>query len=124
MTGEWILTAGDSLLWAVLALLLLLAALTALQHDLTCHTVRIYNWDGRRYRFLGRERLRKKSDTYVVNMCERKGDASTTTIYLLLASSKFVRRHRYKNLLLQAGKTEVWMPVEERMRAEALYTYR
>ena len=30
--------------------------------------VKIYNWDGEKYRFLGRERLRKINDTYVVNM--------------------------------------------------------
>lgn len=124
MTGEWILTVDNGLLWAVAALLLLLAVLAGVRRNLTYHTVRIYNWDGKRYRFLGRERLRKRNDTYVVNMCERKGDASFTTIYLLLVSSKFVRKHRYNNLLFQAGRNEVWMPVEERMRAEALYSYR
>ncbi len=124
MTGEWILTVDNGLLWAVTALLLLLAVLAVVRHDLTYHTVRIYNWDGKRYRFLGRERLRKRNDTYVVNMRERKGDASYTTIYLLLASAKFVRKHRYENLLLHAGKTEVWMPVEGRMRVEVLYAHR
>lgn len=123
MTGEWILTVDNGLLWAVTALLLLLAVLAAVQRDLTYHMVRIYNWDGKRYRFLGRERLQKRNDTYVVNICERKGDASFTTIYLLLASAKFVRKHRYENLLLQAGMAEVWMPVEGRMRAEVLYVY-
>lgn len=124
MTGEWILTVDNGLLWAVVALLLLLAVLAVVQHDLTYHTVRIYNWDGKRYRFLGRERLRKKNDTYVINMHERKGDASFTTLYLLLASAKFVKRHRYGNLLFCAGKCEAWLPVEKRMRAEALYVYR
>ncbi len=124
MTGEWIFSAEGGLLWAAAALLLLLAVLAAVRHDLTYHTVRIYNWDGKRYRFLGRERIRKVNDTYVVNMGERKGDASFTTLYLLLASNEFVKRHRYAHLLLRAGKTEVWMPVEERMRQEALYVYR
>ena len=40
--------------------------------------VKIYNWDGRRYRLLGRERLRRTNDTYVVNMPERFGDRSFT----------------------------------------------
>lgn len=124
MTGEWILILDDGLLWAVTALLLLLAVLAAVQHDLTYHTVRIYNWDGKRYRFLGRERLRKKNDSYVINMGERKGEASFTTIYLLLASAGFVKKHRYGSLLFQAGKAEVWLAVEERMRAEALFSYR
>lgn len=124
MTGEWILFADGGPLWAVAALLLLLAVLAALLYDLTYHTVRIYNWDGKRYRFLGRARLRKKNDMYVVNLGERRGDASFTTIYLLLASAGFVKRRRYGELLFCAGRTEVWLSVEKRMRAEALYAHR
>ncbi len=124
MTGQWNVTWDDGLLWAAVALLFLLAALAAVQHNLTYHTVRIYNWDGKRYRFLGRERLRKKNDAYVVNLRERMGDASFTTRYLLLASRKFVKKHRYANLLFYAGTAEKWLPVEERMRADVLYAYR
>ena len=123
MIKELMLLVNDSRIWVVAALFLLAFLLAAIRHDLIWHTVRIYNWDGRRYRFLGRERLRRVNDTYVVNMCEAVGDASCTTIYLLLASAKFVRRHRYENLLLRAGRSEVWLPVEERMRQEVLYTH-
>lgn len=123
MIRELLLLMNDGRVWAVAALLFLLLALVAVQHDLTYHTVRIYNWDGRRYRFLGRERLRKINDTYVVNMREAMGDASHTTIYLLLASVGFVRRHRYGNLMLRAGMSEAWLPIEERMRQEILYTH-
>ena len=77
--------------------------------------VKIYNWDGEKYRFLGRERLRKINDTYVVNMRERMGDMSFTTRYLLYASAGFVKKHRYENLLFRAGKSETWLPVEERI---------
>lgn len=124
MINELLLPVDDGILFAVTALLFLLLVLMAWRWDMDRHTVRIYNWDGKKYRFLGRERLRKRNDTYVVNMRERKGDASYTTIYLLLASAKFVRKHRYENLLLHAGKTEVWMPVEGRMRVEVLYAHR
>ena len=124
MTEKWIVSWNNGLLWAVTALLLLLVVLAAVQYDLTYHTVRIYNWDGKRYRFLGRERLRKKNDTYVVNMRERMGEASFTTRYLLLPSRQLVKRHRYESLLFRAGKTEKWLPVEERMRADALFVYR
>lgn len=86
--------------------------------------VKIYNWDGENYRFLGRERLRKLNDMYVVNMRERMGDMSFTTRYLLYASARFVKKHRYENLLFRAGKSEVWLPVEERMQTEALFSYR
>lgn len=123
MIKELMLPVNDSRIWVVAALLLLMLFLAAVRHDLVWHTVRIYNWDGRKYRFLGRERLRKINDTYVVNLREAVGDVSYTTIYLLLASAGFVRRHRYENLLLRAGKSQVWLPVEERMRQEVLYTH-
>lgn len=86
--------------------------------------VKIYNWDGEKYRFLGRERLRKVNDTHVISMRERMGDMSVTTRYLLFAPAKFVRRHRYENLLFRAGRNEAWLPVEERMQAEVLFSYR
>ena len=123
MIKELLLFLSESHIWAVAALLLLAFLLAAVRHDLLWHTVRIYNWDGREYRFLGRERLQRVNDTYVVNMREMVGDASYTTIYLLLASARFVRRHRYESLLLRAGRSEVWLPVEERMRQEVLYTH-
>lgn len=123
MIGEWIVIFEDGPLWAAAVLLFLLMLLAGVQKDLTYHTVRIYNWDGKRYRFLGRGRLRKKNDMLVVSMRERMGDASFTTVYLLLLSRRLVKKHRYKSLLFRAGKTETWLPVEERMRAEALYVY-
>lgn len=124
MKEEWMVIADGYLLWIAAALLLMLLVLAALWHDLMHHKVRIYNWDGKRYRFLGRARLRKKNDRYVVNMRERMGEMSFTTRYLLLASDKFVKKHRYESLLFCAGRNEAWLPVEERMRAEALYAYR
>lgn len=85
--------------------------------------VKIYNWDGGKYRLLGRVRLRRINDAYVVNMPERFGDRSFTTRYLLYVSEPFAKKHRYENLLLRAGKNAVWLPVEEQMRAEALFSY-
>lgn len=121
---EWMVMADGCLLWAAAALFLLLTVLAAMRHDLMQHKVRIYNWDGKRYRFLGRARLQKINDRYVVTMQERMGEMSFTTRYLLLASAGFVKKHRYESLLFRAGRNEVWLPVEERMRAEALYAYR
>lgn len=123
MIGEWIAVFDEGPLWAIAVLLFLLMMLAGTQYDLTYHTVRIYNWDGKRYRFLGRVRLRKKNDIHVVNLRERMGEASFTTGYLLLPSRKFVKRYRYGSLLFRAGKAERWLPVEERMRADVLYVY-
>lgn len=124
MVKELLLLVDDSMLSAVAVLFFLLLVLTVLGWDQACHTLRIYNWDGRRYRFLGRERMRKRNDTYVVSMHERVGETSRTTLYLLLASDRLVRKSRYENLLFRAGKAEVWLPIEKRMRAEVLFAYR
>lgn len=123
MINELLLPVDDGILFAVTALLFLLLVLMAWRWDMDRHTVRIYNWDGKKYRFLGRERLRKRNDTYVVNMRERLGEMSRTTRYLLLASDRLVKKRRYENLLFCAGKTETWLPIEERMRAEVLFSY-
>lgn len=124
MLKELLLPADDGLLFVIAALFFLLLVLLMLRWDLACHTVRIYNWDGKRYRLLGRERLRKMNDMYVINMRERMGETSRTTLYLLLASAELVKKRKYENLLFRAGKTEVWLPIEERMRTEVLFAYR
>lgn len=124
MKEIWTVIEDGCLLWAAAALILLLAVLAAVWHDITWHTVRVYNWDGKRYRFLGRERLRKANDAHVVTMREQMGDMSFTTRYLLVASAKFVKRYRYENLLLRAGAAKVWLPIEKRMQADVLYAHR
>lgn len=105
----------------VMILCLLAAALFAIQHFMRYHTVRIYNWDGQRYRFLGREHVYKINDMYVINMRERLGDLSYTTRYRLAASPEFVRRRRFAGLLLRAGASEAWLPIEERMVQDIYY---
>lgn len=123
MVKEWMTAADGGLLWVVAVLLFLLAVLAVMRHELVWRRVRIYNWDGKRYRFLGRERLRKKNDGYVIKMNERQADASYTTRYLLLVSAQFAGKHRYEDLLFLAGEARAWLPVEKRMRVEVLYVY-
>lgn len=118
-------------LQAVMSLLLLAVLLLGTLHFLRYHTLRIYNWDGQRYRFLGRVRVRKarrrcigsggKDDTYVIKMTEYIWDISYTSRYLLVPSGQFVHRNRNGSLLLQAGKERVWLPVESRMRQDIYY---
>lgn len=105
----------------VAILFLMTAFLLAVRYYLRCHTVQIYNWDGKRYRFLGRERLRKINDTYVITMRERIGDMSYTTRYRLSASPEFVRRNRYGSLRLCAGQSEAWLPIEEQMQEDIYF---
>ncbi|MCM1267212.1 MAG: hypothetical protein NC302_04830 [Bacteroidales bacterium] len=123
MIKELLLFIEEGWIAAVFGLVFLAGILAAVRHDLLYRTVRIYNWDGKRYRFLGRERLRRGRDAYVVTMRSRMGEASRTTRYLLLVSAPFAKRCRYENLLLRAGAAQVWLPIEERMRADVLYAH-
>ncbi len=114
----------DIWIQVMLGLILLAGVLLMVRHFMRCHTVQIYNWDGRSYRFLGRECLHKKNDIYVINMKERIGDMSYTTRYRLLASPEFVKRRRYDSLLLRAGANEAWLPIEERMIKDIYFCYK
>lgn len=111
------------MIWAGVIVMLCLQAciLFAVQHFMRYHTVRIYNWDGKRYRFIGRERLRKINDIYVINMRERIGDMSYTTRYRIWASAELVKGCRYDSLLLRAGTQEAWLPIEERMMQDIYF---
>jgi hypothetical protein len=115
----------------VLALLVLAGLLVCGLRELRYRTVRVYNWDGRKYRFLGYLRLQKAkraqldlntgNDTYVINMTERMWDLSYTTRYLLLPSKQLLRRKKNGSLLLQAGRETAWMAMESRMCRDIYY---
>jgi hypothetical protein len=115
----------------VLALLVLAGLLVCGLRELRYRTVRVYNWDGRKYRFLGYLRLQKAkraqldlntgNDTYVINMTERMWDLSYTTRYLLLPSKQLLRRKKNGSLLLQAGRETAWMAMESRICRDIYY---
>ena len=85
------------------------------------HTLKLYNWDGKRYCFLGRLLLRKRNDIYVVKIREHLWDISYTTRYLLVPSRQFVQANRNSSLLLQAGQAKEWLSVDAGMRQDIYY---
>ena len=85
------------------------------------HTLKLYNWDGKRYCFLGRLLLRKRNDIYVVKIREQIWDISYTTRYLLVPSRQFVQANRNSSLLLQAGQAKEWLSVDAGMRQDIYY---
>lgn len=89
--------------------------LTACLHYKAYGTVRIYNWNGRRYCYVGRSRIHKKNDTYVTNIRERQADVSRTTRFRFCLGRGFVKKHRFQSLLVRAGSSIVWIPIEENM---------
>ena len=102
----------------ILAGILLLAL-----HQLLFCRLRIYNWDGKRYRFVGRAGIRRVRGAFEVMMPERTADLSWTTDYRLVPGRSFVRQNRYRDMMVCAGKMTVWVPVEESMQAEIYYRY-
>lgn len=109
----WTLTIGILMLLTVMLLLML--------HYLQKHTVRVYNWDGRRYRYIGRSRLRRKQDYYAVKLREHFADISYTTKYRFCFGRSFTKKHRYQNLLVSAGKNAAWVPVGEKAQCMVYY---
>lgn len=115
----------------IMILLALTVLLLGILHYVRYHTLRLYNWDGQRYRFLGQVQIRKpwkrhtrtekNNDTYVIKISERMWDLSYTTRYLLLPSKQFIHRNRNASLLLKAGRETVWLSLESRMRQDIYY---
>ena len=102
----------------ILAGMLLLAL-----YQLRFCRLRIYNWDGKRYRFVGRAGIKRVRGAFEVTMPERAADLSWTTDYRLVPGRSFVRQNRYRDMTVHAGKSTVWVPVEESMQAEIYYRY-
>lgn len=116
-------SAGENpvLVYALTALLLLTALLVAALYGIQTHTVRIYNWNGRRFCYLGRTRLRRKGREYFVRIGERLADLSYTTLYQICPAREFVRRNRYRTLVLCAGEERCMLHVEACMRQSIYY---
>lgn len=127
------LLSPENTVWmqAVIVLFVLAGLLLGILHDMRFHTLGIYNWDGRKYHFLGQVRIRKvrrghmgigeNDDMYVIKISERMWDLSYTTRYLLVPSKQFTNRNRNGSLLLKAGKETVWLPIEAKMRQDIYY---
>lgn len=90
-------------------------------YGIRCSSVRIYNWNGKQYCYLGRVRLHRNGGGYVVRMGERMADLSYTTLYQVCPSKGFVRRNRYKDMVLLAGKAQCLLHVDGCMRQSVYY---
>ena len=113
----------EQMVWmrAVGGLAILAGILLITLYFMRYHTLKLYNWDGKRYCFLGRLLLRKRNDIYVVKIREQIWDISYTTRYLLVPSRQFVQTNRNRSLLLQAGQAKEWLSVDAGMRQDIYY---
>lgn len=119
ITGE-----NAIVIWALAGLLALAVLLLAGWHAMQSHTVRVYNWNGRQYCYLGRTGLYRENDGYRVHIKERMADLSYTTLYQICPARGFVRRNRYRNLVLCAGEARCMLHVDGCMRQSIYYRRR
>lgn len=105
------------IIWLTLLSVFLIAAL----YGIRFRTVRIYNWNGDRFCYLGRAGIRHNGGGYQVHIRERMADLSYTTLYQICPSKKFVRRNKYADMMLRAGDARCLLHVDERMRQSIYY---
>lgn len=107
--------------YAMVFLIVLAAFLTAMLYIVRYRTVRIYNWSGSRYCYLGRAALHRNGGGYQVYIGERMADLSYTTLYRICPSRSFVRKNRYGDMMLCAGDARCMLHVDECMRQSIYY---
>lgn len=105
----------------IICLIILAACCMAALGGMRLRTVRIYNWNGRRYCYLGRAGVRRSGDGYQVRIGERMADLSYTTLYQICPSKYFVRKNRYADMVLCAGREKCLLHVDECMRQSIYY---
>ena len=76
-------------------LLMLLLLLGGLFYAGVYRMARVYNWNGRRYCYLGYVPIRRENGNFVVRLGERMVDLSRTTAYRICLSKAFCRKNRY-----------------------------
>lgn len=121
MYGEFFRGENLPLLLAPAGLFALAAVLLLGWYGMRNHTARIYNWNGKRYRYLGRARLYRDRGGYRVQIGERMADLSDTTLYQICPSRRFVRRNRYRDLVLCAGDERCALHIDGCMRKSVYY---
>ncbi len=106
---------------ALAALAVLSVLLVTALYGIRRRTVRIYNWNGKRYRYLGRAKLYTEGSEYLVKLDERMADLSYTTLYQICPAKEFVRRNRYRDMVLRAGAASSLLHVDTCMRKSIYY---
>ena len=107
--------------YAVACLAALLIFLVLMHRSISFRTVRIYNWNGDRYCYLGHAGVRRSGGGYQVHIKERMADLSYTTLYQICPSRHFVRKNMYAGMILCAGQARCLLHVDENMRQSIYY---
>ena len=104
---------NEVLKWLITILLLvLLLLLGAAFHAGVYRMARVYNWDGRRYCYLGYVPIRKENGNYVVRIRERMVDLARTTDYRICPSKAFCRKNRYRGMVVYAEGERCYLVID------------
>lgn len=80
---------------------------------------RIYNWNGKRYCYLGYVPIRRENGGFAVRIGEHMVDLSRTTAYRICPSRVFCKRNRYRELFVYADRSRSYLVVDtEPMKTE------
>lgn len=94
-------------------LLLLLILLVAVAMYTLCYgMVRIYNWNGSRYCYLGYAPIKREGSGFSVRIGERMVDLSRTTVYRIRPAQAFCRKNQYRDLYVYADGSRNYLVVE------------
>lgn len=107
--------------YAAVCLAALSVLLMVVSYIIRYRTVRIYNWNGKRYCYLGRVGLHRGGGGYQVHIGESMADLSYTTLYQICPSKRFVRRNIYEDMMLCAGNARCVLHVDHCMRQSIYY---
>ncbi len=121
MSGGYIKEIDPAVVWVLAGLTILALLLAVSLYGIQNYTVRIYNWNGKRYCYLGRAEIGQSKDGFCVRIGERMADLSYTTLYQICPSRHFVRKNRYRSMMLCAGDVRCMLHVDGCMRQSVYY---
>lgn len=110
----------------VQAMCLVLVAVLAQLWVLRNRTVRVYNWNGHRFCYLGSVVAGKKAqilgiltskDTvFVIKLNRRTVESAHTTLFRFCPGKNMLAKHKYEQMLVETSKEKRMIPIEEGMQ--------
>ncbi|MBO5208865.1 MAG: hypothetical protein J6B68_05910 [Lachnospiraceae bacterium] len=111
---------GEEMLRSMITVLFLMIMilLAVMIHTAFYRMARIYNWNGKRYCYLGYVPIQKDGKNFAIHIREKMVDLSHTTRYEIGLSKNFYKKNRYKDMFVYADGARNYLIIDE----EALKT--
>ncbi|MCM1174425.1 MAG: hypothetical protein NC341_05165 [Blautia sp.] len=105
---------SETLQWTITILLLLMLLLSgAALYAARCRMARVCNWNGRRYCYLGYVPIRREKGNFVIRIGEHMTDLAHTADYRICPGRAFVRKNRYRGLVVYAEGERRYLVIED-----------